>query len=246
MIFFLTGGSRGIGANVVKELVAEGHDVAFTYATRKDLAEQIASEALAEHRGRRCQPYDLDLADPEGIERVVDQVIEDFDTVDAVVLNAAINRPGLLISMSDEDWLDVININLNGNFFVCRQFLPTFLAKGRGRFIHISSVAMNGIGGLSSYAASKAALVGLSATIGKEYGRKGITSNILSLGFFDTDMTRELMPERQIQFWMEFAPAGRLGDFAEVTQAILYLASDAAGFVNGETLNLTGGVTWAP
>jgi NAD(P)-dependent dehydrogenase (short-subunit alcohol dehydrogenase family) len=246
MIFFVTGGSRGIGAGVVKELVAAGHSVAFTYAAQADLAEAVAAEALAGNDGAQCRAYALDVRDPEAVERVADEVLDAFGSVDVVVLNAAINRPGLVVSMSDEDWRDVIDVNLTGSFFVCRQFLPTFLANRRGRFIHISSLAMHGISGLASYAASKAALIGLSATLAKEYGRKGVTSNVLSLGFFDTDMSRELMPERQIRFWNEFCPVGRIGEIPEIAHAILYLASDAAGFMNGETLNLTGGVNWAP
>jgi NAD(P)-dependent dehydrogenase (short-subunit alcohol dehydrogenase family) len=99
--------------------------------------------------------------------------------------------------------------------------------------------------GLAAYSASKAALCGFSASLAKEYGRKGITSNVLTLGFFDTDMTREMMPEKQKAFWYETCPAGRMGEVNDVSQAVLYLASDGAGFVNGETLHLTGGLRWA-
>lgn len=246
MNFFLTGGSRGVGAGVVKGLVDKGHDVAFTYAHQKEAADAVVADALTDVPDRVCRAYEMELSDSEAVERVVDEVLDDFETIDAVVLNAAVNRPGLLISMSDEDWQEVINVNLTGSFYVCRQFLPAFLANGGGRFIHISSLAMNGIAGLSNYAASKAGLAGLSMTLAKEYGRKGITSNVLALGFFDTDMTRELMPERQVQFWHDFSPVGRIGEISEITEAIAYLASDAAGFMNGETLNLTGGVNWAP
>lgn len=246
MIFFVTGGSRGIGAGIVKGLVAAGHDVAFTYATRADLAETVIAEAVKSAPDRKCRSYALDISDSSAVERVVDAVIEDFGTVDAVVLNAGINRPGLAVAMSDEDWRAVLDVNLTGAFFVCRQFLPTFLANGKGRFIYISSLAMTGMSGLASYAASKAGLVGLAMTLAKEYGRKGITSNVLTLGFFDTDMTRELMTAAQIKFWHDFSPVGRIGAISEVTQAILYIASDQAGFMNGETLNLTGGLYWAP
>ena len=152
----------------------------------------------------------------------------------------------LAVTMSNEDWQGNIDVNLSGAFYVCRQFLPTFLANGRGRFIHMSSIAMNGMAGLSGYSASKAGLVGLSSSVAKEYGRKGITSNVLMLGFFDTDMTREQMPDHQKEFWIQFNPVGRMGKMSEVSGTVLYLASDAAGFVNGETISLTGGLQWSP
>jgi NAD(P)-dependent dehydrogenase (short-subunit alcohol dehydrogenase family) len=246
MIFFVTGGSRGIGAEVVKLLVAAGHDVAFTYATRRDLADAVVAEAARIAVDRRCCGYELDVSDSAAVERVGEQVLQDFGTVDVVVLNAGVNRPGLAVSMTDEDWRRVIEVNLTGSFFVCRQFLPAFLDKRKGRFILISSLAMNGMTGLANYAASKAGLIGLSSTLAKEYGRKGITSNVLCLGFFDTDMTRELMPERLTKWWSELSPVGRIGKVSEIVQAILYLSSDAAAFTNGTTLSLTGGLDWGP
>jgi 3-oxoacyl-[acyl-carrier protein] reductase len=246
MIFFITGGSRGIGAGLVADILAAGHDVAFTYASRAELAEEVVARARKDWPERTCRAYQMELARSANVEEVCDQVVEDFGTIDVAVLNAAINRPGLIASMSDEDWRDVIEVNLNGTFYVCRQLLPTFLSNQRGRFIMMSSIARNGMKGLGNYAASKAALIGLSNTLAKEYGRKGITSNVLTLGFFDTDMTRELMSEQSKEFWFNFTPVGRMGEISEISQAILYLASDGGSFMNGTTMTLTGGLNWAP
>jgi len=150
------------------------------------------------------------------------------------------------VSMSDEEWRTVIDTNLTGAFYVCRQFLPTFLGGGFGRIILISSIGAHGVSGQANYAASKAGLLGLSAALAKEYGRKGITSNVVVAGFFDTDMTREGMSEANRSFWLKYCPVGRVGELGEVSKAVLFLASDAASFINGQTLGVTGGLDWAP
>jgi NAD(P)-dependent dehydrogenase (short-subunit alcohol dehydrogenase family) len=246
MIFFITGGSRGIGGAIVRDVLAAGHDVAFTYRERRELAEAQLAWAQRHAPKQTCRAYALDIADAAAVERVIDQALDDFNGVDVVVNNAAVNRPGLAVSVADEDWRAVIDTNLSGTFYVCRQVLPTFLSNGRGRFIHISSIAARGMTGLVAYAASKAGLVGLSATLAKEYGRKGITSNVLTLGFFETDMTREQMPQQAKDYWYKFSPAGRMGEMQEISGTVLYLASDAAAFMNGETVSLLGGLSWAP
>jgi 3-oxoacyl-[acyl-carrier protein] reductase len=246
MKFFITGGSRGIGAGLVRDLLLAGHDVAFTFRGRADLSAEIERWATKAAPNCICKGYQLDVRDSKAVEAVVDQVVEEFDVVDAAVLNAATNWQGLAFAMSDDDWREVIDVNLTGAFFVCRQLLPVFLSNGGGRFIHIASVAMYGMSGLAGYAASKGGLCSLSATLAKEYGRKRITSNVLVLGFFDTDMTRELMPEHLKAFWREYCPVSRVGESSEVSEAVLYFASEGGAFANGVTLDLTGGLNWAP
>ena len=244
-VYFVTGGSRGLGAQLVLDAVARGNDVAFTYCKRRDAAEDVLQRARALDGGR-CEAYQLDVRDPAQVEEVGDAVLDAFQTVDVVVNNAAMNKNALVFSFDDGDWDDVLRTNLTGSFYVTRQFLPTFLANRRGRFIYISSIAAAGMSGQAAYAASKAGLAGLSATVAKEYGKKGITSNTLVLGFFDTDLTREQMSDRNRTFWTEFAPAGRMGDASEVSAAVMFLASDGAAFVNGQVISVTGGLDWAP
>jgi NAD(P)-dependent dehydrogenase (short-subunit alcohol dehydrogenase family) len=162
------------------------------------------------------------------------------------VANAGVNVNNLAVSMSDAEWTTVIDTNLTGAFYVCRQFLPTFLGNGFGRIILISSIGAHGVSGQANYAASKAGLLGLSAALAKEYGRKGITSNVVIPGFFDTDMTREGMSESNRSFWLQYCPVGRVGDLGEVSKVVMFLASAAASFVNGQALGVTGGLDWAP
>lgn len=245
MVFFITGGSRGIGRGLVLDVLAAGNDVAFTYIDQKDAAQEVCAIAATRFPMRRCRSYKLDVRIPAEVEQVGDAVLSDFETADVVITNAAVNRPGLAFSLADEDWHHVIETNLSGAFFVVRQFLPAFLGKKRGRFIHMSSISRDGMAGQIAYSASKAGLQGLSGALAKEYGRKGITSNVLVLGFFDTDMTREQMSEENKNFWRRFCPVGRMGEISEVAAAALFLASDGAAFVNGQSLSLTGGLDFA-
>jgi len=148
--------------------------------------------------------------------------------------------------MSDEEWQSVIETNLNGAFYVCRQFLPTFLANRFGRIILISSLGATGVSGQANYCASKAGLLGLSVTLAKEYGKKGITSNVISPGFFETDMTREGMSAQNREFWLKYCPLGRLGELPEIAELVTFLASPGGNYINGQEIRVNGGLGWAP
>jgi NAD(P)-dependent dehydrogenase (short-subunit alcohol dehydrogenase family) len=137
-----------------------------------------------------------------------------------------------------------MDTNLTGAFYVARTFLPALLANGFGRFIFVSSIAARGMAGDVAYSASKAGLLGLSAGLAKEYGRKGITSNALILGFFETDMTQNDLSAEKRALYIRHSPAGRIGSVAEVGAAVQFLASDGAGFINGQEIGLTGGMDW--
>jgi len=242
MIFFVTGGSRGVGEAIVDAAAAAGHDVAFTYVHAAERA--AAVEARARAMGRRCHAYQLDVRDSTAVEAVGEEVLSDFGTVEVVVANAGIARDGLAVSMSDEDWHRVIDTNLSGAFYVARQFLPTFLAARRGRLVFISSIACNGVTGGINYAASKAGLLGLSATLAREYGGRGITSNVVVPGLFETDLVAGNDAKRR--FWSEHCPVGRPGRVDELATTVLFLASDGASYVNGHALCVTGGQEWGP
>jgi 3-oxoacyl-[acyl-carrier protein] reductase len=246
MIFFVTGGSRGIGEAIVLEAVRHGHDVAFTYVQQRHRADTVVDKALRLSPGRKVLGYALDVRDSDQVESVAEQVLEDFGSVDVLVANAGINLNGLVVATSDADWKAVIDTNLSGTFYVCRQFLTTFLANGFGRIIIVSSLGHSGVSGQASYAASKAGLLGLSATLAKEYGRKGITSNVVLPGFFDTDMTRTDMSRANREFWLRYCPLGRVGEVDEIAGVVLFLASEAASYINGQTIAVNGGLDWAP
>ena len=243
-VLFITGGSRGIGAGVVIEAARSGYDVAFTYRERRDAAAAVLATVRAESPQARCAAYQLDVRDSEAVERVGDQVLDDFDTVHVVVANAAITHAGMAIAAADEDWRAVLDTNLTGAFFVARQFLPAFLANGFGRFIFMSSIAAKGMSGDVAYSASKAGMLGLSAALAKEYGRKGITSNALLMSLFETEMTRKELSAKSREFFAAHCPVGRIGQVPEVAAAVLFLAGDGASFVNGQEIGVNGGLDW--
>jgi 3-oxoacyl-[acyl-carrier protein] reductase len=246
VIFFVTGGSRGIGEAIVLEAVRQGHDVAFTYLTQRERADAVREKARLLCPDRKVTAYALDVRNSAAVEAVGDHVLDEFGTVDVLVANAGINLNGLVVSMSDDDWKAVVDTNLTGTFYVCRQFLTTFLANGFGRIIMVSSLGHSGVSGQASYAASKAGLLGLSATLAKEYGRKGVTSNVVLPGFFDTDMTRDGMSEANREFWLRYCPLGRVGEVDEASKVVLFLASSGASYINGQTIAVNGGLDWAP
>jgi len=245
MAFVVTGGSRGIGKAIVLDAARSGHDVAFTYATQPELAAEVVNAASQEVPNVKVKAYKLDVRDSSRVDETVEQIIEDFENIDVLVNNAGINRPGLAMSMSDEDWKDVIDTNLTGAFFMVRAVLPQFLANRKGSFIHVSSIATYGISGQISYCAAKAGLLGLSRGLAKEYGPKGVRSNVLMLGLFDTDMVREGLSQENRDFWLKYCPCQRFGDVREISQICVYLASGAANFINGQELTLTGGLEHA-
>ena len=245
MTFLVTGGSRGIGKGIVLDAARAGHSVAFTYATKPELAQEVLEEARRESPGSQVKAYELDVRDSTRVDEVVEQISDDFGDVSVLINNAGINRPGMAMSMSDEDWKDVIDTNLTGAFFMVRAVLPHFLANRKGSFIHISSIATFGISGQISYCASKAGLLGLSRGLAKEYGPKGVRSNVLMLGLFDTDMVREGLSQANRDFWLKYCPCQRFGEVREISQMCVYLASDGANFINGQEMTLTGGLEHA-
>jgi 3-oxoacyl-[acyl-carrier protein] reductase len=243
-VMFITGGSRGIGAGLVRASASAGYDVAFTFRERADVSAALCDEVARLEAGVRCRAYPLDVRDADAVERVSDQVLDDFGTVHVVVSNAAVARTGLIFSTTDDEWREVLETNLSGPFFVARQFLPALIANKFGRLIFVSSVAASGMSGNAAYSASKAGLSGLSGSLAKEYGRKGITSNILLLSLFETEMSGRQLSSENRGFYEKYCPVGRIGHVPEVASAMLFLASDDSSFINGQALGVNGGLEW--
>jgi 3-oxoacyl-[acyl-carrier protein] reductase len=243
-VLFVTGGSRGIGAALVLDAARAGWDVAFTYAANRAKAAEV--EAAARETGREVRSYALDVRDSVAVDAVADRVIADFGGADAVVCNAGVSLNGLAYAITDDDWRTVIDTNLSGSFYVCRAFLPEMVARRRGRIVLVSSVTAGGATGQAAYAASKAGLHGLAATLAKEYGAKGITANAVAPGYFDTDMTREGMGDALSAYALQYCPVKRLGALPELTRTILFLCGPDAGYINGAVVPVTGGLDWAP
>jgi len=246
MVYFVTGGSRGIGAAIVLRAIGDGHDVAFTYLGREDRAREVEEKAQELRPGCKCRGFRMDVRDSAEVDRVGDQILDEFEDVHVVVNNAAINRDNIAVSMTDEEWHDVMATNLHGPFYVCRFFLANMLMNRFGRIINISSVAAAGATGQVNYATSKAGLTGLTKSLAKEYGRKGITANMVIPGFIETEMTRETMSEASKTFWHQYCPIRRVGQVGEVSKVVAFLASEEATFVNGAEITVTGGLDHAP
>ena len=242
MNFFVTGGSRGIGAAIVLQAVREGHDVAFTYMSGKEGAEAIVEQAAGIDAERKCVCYKLDVRDSAMVEKVGDEVLDAFEDIHVVVNNAGVNGAGLAAHMTDEEWHRVVDTNLNGTFYVSRFFLGAMLMNRFGRIINIGSVVSRGLAGQAHYAASKSALIGFTRALAKEYGQRGITTNLLSLGYFKTELTEETMSEEFHNSWMTYCPMRRTGEMEEVTKVVTFLATDGAGFINGAEIPVSGGL----
>ena len=243
---FVTGGSRGIGRAIVLRLVKEGVPTAFTYVGNQSAMSQTLDLARELDSSVAVRAYRMDVKDSAQVEQVADQVIEEFRTVGVVVNNAGIVRNNVAAMMSDEDWLEVIAADLSGPFFVIRSFLAHMMGKRWGRIINISSLAQEGSSGQANYAAAKAGLIGLTKTLAREYGPRGITSNVVTVGYVETDMTEDHMASKLQQIWMEYCPLKRVGTAEEIASLVRYLSTEEAGFINGEVIRVAGGLSYAP
>ena len=245
MSLVITGGSRGIGRAIVLASIRSGEDVVFSYCSDEPAAQRTRELAAAIDPERICLAVQLDQRDSGSCEAFADAAREQLGEVRAVVCNAGVNRDGMAFTMSDEDWHEVIQTNLTGSFYVARAFLGDLVASGCGRLVFIGSIAASGGGGQANYAASKAGLEGLSRSLAKEYGRKGLTSNVVSPGMFHTDMTAATLPADREGFWLQFCPLKRMGEPEEVASAVLFLCSRQSSFVNGTTVQVDGGLGWS-
>jgi 3-oxoacyl-[acyl-carrier protein] reductase len=245
-VMFISGGSRGIGRAIVLAAVEAGWDVAFTFHQQGAAAEELLVDASKKAPQAKLRAYQLDVRQSEAVDRVADQVLADFNRVDAVVANAGVSLNGLAYSMTDQDWHTVIDTNLNGAYYVSRAFLPELVSRRKGRIVMLSSIIAGGASGQAAYAASKAGVIGLAASLAKEYGPKGVLTNVVAPGYFQTDMTRDTMSQGLVDFSNKYGPLGRFGHVDELAASVMFLVSDKAGFINGETIRVSGGLNWAP
>ncbi len=238
-IALVTGASRGIGKAIADLLGAQGATVVGT-ATSTAGADAI-SKRLADAGVAGCGMC-LDVADEASVDAVVKAVEAQYGAVSLLVNNAGITRDTLLMRMKADDWDAVINTNLSSVYRVSKACLRAMMKAKSGRIINIASVVgASGNAGQTNYAAAKAGMVGFTKSLAQEVGSRGITVNAVAPGFIDTDMTREL-PDAQRDALLGSIPLGRLGKPEEIAAVVAFLASDAAGYVSGETIHVNGGM----
>jgi 3-oxoacyl-[acyl-carrier protein] reductase len=232
----VTGASRGIGEAIANSLAVAGVTVIGT-ATSETGAGQISKAIGSAGRGAV-----LDISSDESVRALIADVQSNEGAPTIVVNNAGITRDNLLLRMTPEDWDAVLSTTLSGVYRVCKATLRGMIKAKRGRIINIASViGIMGNPGQANYAAAKAGIIGFSKSLAREVGSRNITVNVVAPGFIDTDMTRAL-PEDQRAAMLGQVPLGRLGEARDIANAVLFLASDAAAYITGETLHVNGGM----
>jgi len=239
-IALVTGASRGIGRAVAVALAADGHRVAACFGS--DSAAGAETCAAIDSTGGQALAVQVDVSRPESIDAAFTRVEQEWGKVEVLVSNAGINRDGLLMRMGDDQWADVLRTNLDGAFYAVRRATAGMVRARWGRIVLVGSVvALTGSPGQANYAAAKAGLVGLTRSVARELGSRGVTVNLVAPGPIVTAMTDVLTEERRAQMTGQ-VPLGRFGTPEEVAAVVAFLCSDAAGYVSGAVLPVDGGM----
>jgi 3-oxoacyl-[acyl-carrier protein] reductase len=237
-VALVTGASRGIGRAIALELARLGMKVVGTATT--DTGAQAIGDALASFDG--CRGVRLDVNDAAGVEATVDAIVKQDGALQVLVNNAGITRDTLSMRMKDDDWGAVLDTNLNAVFRVSRSVIRQMMKQRYGRIVNITSVVgASGNAGQANYAAAKAGVAGMTRSLARELGSRGITVNCVAPGFIATDMTKALS-EAQTNALMAQIPLGRLGQASEIAHAVAFLASPNAGYITGTELHVNGGM----
>ena len=237
-VALITGGSRGIGAALVRSLAEAGARVAFTYRSSAGPAQALVEELGAQH----VTAYQSDAADYSAAEELVKTVVADLGGLHILINNAGVTRDTLLLRMNEEQWDTVMDNNLKSVFNLTKHALRSMM-RGGGSIINVSSiVGLQGNAGQANYAASKAGIIGFSKSVAKEMGSRNIRCNVIAPGFIETDMTDEL-PEQVRQGYLANIPLKRFGTAEEIAGACIFLSSDLSSYVNGQVLSVDGGLS---
>jgi 3-oxoacyl-[acyl-carrier protein] reductase len=236
-VALVTGGSRGIGAAVCAELARGGAEVVVNYTANAEAAEGVCAAI-----GGSAHAVRGDVSTMDGATGLVEQVESDVGPIAILVNNAGITRDNLIMKLAEEDWRSVIDTNLGGAFFTCRAVARPMLKRRAGAIVNMSSVVgVHGNAGQTNYAASKAGLIGLTKSLAKELGGRGIRVNAVAPGYISTELT-DALPEPAREAILKSTPLGRLGTTDDVAHAVRFLVSDAAAFVTGHVLAVDGGL----
>lgn len=239
-VAIITGASRGIGSGIAKVFAQHGANVAFTYSSSSESALALENELNA--LGIKSKGYKSNAANFNEAQALVDAVLEDFGTVDVLINNAGITKDNLLMRMSEEDFDNVIEINLKSVFNMTKAVQKIMLKNRSGSIVNMSSVVgVKGNAGQANYAASKAGMIGFTKSIALELGSRNIRCNAIAPGFIETEMTAKLNAD-VVQGWRDSIPLKRGGTPEDVANACLYFASDMSAYVSGQVLNVCGGM----
>ena len=234
----VTGGSRGIGAQIVQLLAEEGAQVAFTYSSKAELAQKLAHSLPGE--GHFC--IQMDVSQEDSIEKALDQITQRWPEIDGVVNNAGITKDQLLLRMKAEDFDSVINTNLRGTFLVCKYLARGMMKARKGSIVNITSVVgQTGNAGQTNYAASKAGMVGFTKSLALELASRGMRANCVAPGYIYTEMTQVLTTEVKDKM-LERIPMQKIGESRDVAYAVRFLLSDESKYITGHTLSVNGGL----
>ncbi|NND16908.1 MAG: 3-oxoacyl-[acyl-carrier-protein] reductase [Eudoraea sp.] len=236
----ITGASRGIGKGIAKIFASHGCNVAFTFSSSEGPAKELEQELS--NSGVKAKAYKSNAASFEEAEKLVSQVLEDFEKVDILINNAGITKDNLLMRMSEEDFDTVVGVNLKSVFNMTKAIQRTFLKQRSGSIINMSSVVgVKGNAGQSNYAASKAGMIGFTKSIALELGSRNIRCNAIAPGFIETEMTEKL-DEKTVEGWRAAIPLKRGGSPEDVANACLFLGSDLSAYITGQVLHVDGGM----
>jgi 3-oxoacyl-[acyl-carrier protein] reductase len=237
-VALITGGSRGIGEAIALKFAAEGAHIAFTYVSSDERAKALEEKLSA--MGVQAKGYKSDAGDYAAAETLVNEIMTQFGTIDICVNNAGISKDNLLMRMTPEQWDDVLQANLKSVYNLSKQVIKPMMKNRKGSIINMSSiVGMKGNAGQSSYAASKAGIIGFTKSIAQELGSRNVRVNAIAPGFIETDMTHYLK-DGGAEKWFEKIPMARFGKPEEVADVALFLASDMSSYVSGQVISVCG------
>ncbi len=236
----ITGASKGIGRAIAQVFVEDGANVAFTYLSSVEKAKELEKELSS--AGTQVRGYRSDASDFAAAEKLINDVVSDFGALDILINNAGITKDNLLLRINEQDWDDVINVNLKSCFNTIKAATRTFMKQRSGSIINMTSVVgLKGNAGQSNYSASKAGIIGLTKSVALELGSRGIRCNAIAPGFIETEMTEKL-DEKTVQSWRDAIPLKRGGQPEDVAQACIFLASDMSSYITGQVLQVDGGM----
>lgn len=239
-VVLITGASRGIGKAIAERCIEEGAKVAFTYLTSKEKANALVAELSK--GGGEVKGFKSNAADFDAAQKLVEEVVEAFGTIDVLVNNAGITRDNLLMRMTEEMWDEVINTNLKSVFNLTKAVQRPMLKARKGSIINMSSVVgVQGNAGQSNYAASKAGMIGFTKSIAQELGSRNIRCNSIAPGFIETEMT-DALDDKVVEEWRKAIPLKRGGTPEDVANTVVFLASDWSAYITGQTINVCGGM----